>query len=93
MASRSYSVAEARENLAKMIRDAERGRAVEITRHGRPVAVLLSAASYLDLAGESRSFSDAIDTLRKQLRVAELGIDDQDFDGLRDPASGREVRL
>ncbi len=54
MAERSYSVAEARQNLARLIRTAEHGRAVRITRRGQPVAVLLSASEYLALSGESR---------------------------------------
>ena len=93
MASRRYSVAEARQNLARLIRDAERGRAVEITRRGQPVAVLLSASRYLDLTGEARSFVAAVATIRKRLDVDRLGIGNEEFEGLRDAAPGREVAL
>jgi prevent-host-death family protein len=93
MAQKSYSVAEARQNLARLIRDAERGRAVKITRRGQPVAVLLSASGYLALTGERRSFVDAIDAIRERLDVDHLGIGDDEFEGLRDRSPGREVPL
>jgi prevent-host-death family protein len=88
-----YSVAEARQNFARLIRAAERGRAVEITRRGEPVAVLLSASEYLALSGERRSFVQAIDAIRERLGVDRLGIGDEEFAGLRDDSPGREVSL
>lgn len=93
MAGRSYSVAEARQNLARLIRDAERGRAVEITRRGQRVAVLLSASEYLALTGERPSFVAAVGAVRTRLDVEHLGIGDDDFTGLRDRSPGREVAL
>ena len=36
------SIAEARRNLPSLIREAESGKAVELTRRGEPVAVLIS---------------------------------------------------
>ncbi len=93
MAGKRYSVAEARQNFARLIRAAERGRAVEITRRGEPVAVLLSASEYLALSGERPSFVQAIDAIRERLDVDRLGIGDKEFDGLRDDSPGREVSL
>lgn len=91
--AKSFSVAEARENFARLIQTAERGRVVEITRRGQPVAVVLSAAQYLALVGEGPSFKAAIDELRERLGVDQLGIDDADFAGLRGASAGREVSL
>ena len=39
----SYSIAEARDSLSALVDAAERGKDIEITRYGRPVAVLTSA--------------------------------------------------
>ena len=39
---RSISIAVARDKLTSITRDVEGGTPVELTRHGRPVAVLLS---------------------------------------------------
>lgn len=90
---RSFSVAEARQHLPRLIRTVERGRAVEITRRGRPVAVLLSASEYLSLTGERSSFAEAIADVRKRLDVERLAIGDEDFAGLRERSSGRRIRL
>jgi prevent-host-death family protein len=91
--AKSFSVVEARQNFARLIQTAERGRVVEITRRGEPVAVVLSAAQYLALVGKGPSFKAAIDAIRARLGVNRLGIGDEDFAGLRDQASGREVSL
>lgn len=93
MAEKSYSVAEARQNFARLIRSAERGKAIEITRRGEPVAVLLSAAEYLALTGERPSFVEALHHLRERLEVEDLGIGNEEFEGLRDESPGREVTL
>ena len=93
MARRSYSVAEARQNLPRLIRDAERGRTVQITRRGEPVAVLLSASGYRALAGEGPSFLATVRALRERHAVERLGIGEQEFEGLRDLAPGRVVSL
>jgi prevent-host-death family protein len=55
----AYSVAEARQNFARLIRS-ERGKAIETTRRGEPVAVLLSAGEYLAHTGERPRFSETI---------------------------------
>ncbi len=93
MAEKTYSVAEARQNFARLIRSAERGRAIEITRRGEPVAVVLSAAQYLALTGERPPFLETLSRLRERLEVEDLGIGDEEFEGLRDESPGREVAL
>lgn len=93
MAEKTYSVAEARQNFARLIRSAERGKAIEITRRGEPVAVLLSAAEYLALTAERPRFVEALAALRDELAVGDLGIGDEEFEGLRDESPGRQVTL
>lgn len=90
---KTFSVAEARQHFARLIQTAERGRVVEITRRGQPVAVVLSAAQYLALAGGGPSFRSAIDEVRERFRVETLGIGDAEFANLRDRTAGREVDL
>jgi prevent-host-death family protein len=91
MAATKVSVAEARQNFARLIKRAQQGRAIEITRRGEPVAVLLSASAYLTLTGERPSFVEAVDRVRKRLGVDELKIGDEEFERLRDRSPGREV--
>jgi len=93
VASKRYSVAEVRQNFARLIRSAEGGKAIEITRHGEPVAVLLSAAEYLALTGERPRFVEVLDHVRERLGLERLGIDDEEFEALRDEAPGRKVAL
>jgi len=93
MAAAKVSVAEARQNFARLIERARQGRAIEITRRGEPVAVLLSAADYRALKGERPSFVDAVARVRERLGVDDLEIGDEEFAGLRDGASGRKVSL
>lgn len=92
-AEKTCSVAEARQNFARLIRSAERGKAIEITRHGEPVAVLLSAAEYLAPTGERPPFIEALHRVRQRLEVGSLGIGDEEFEGLRDESPGREDAL
>ena len=91
--TKTFSVAEARQHFARVLQTAARGRVVEITRRGRPVAVVLSATRYLALAGKGPRFAAAIDAVRVRHAVGELAIGDADFLGLRDPVPGREVSL
>jgi prevent-host-death family protein len=91
MAGRRYSVAEARQGFARLIRAAERGRAVEITRRGEPVAVLVSASQYRALTGERPSFVESVAAIRTRLGVDHLAIGDEDFAALREASAGREV--
>jgi prevent-host-death family protein len=56
MMSKSYSIAEARDNFAAMVRDIEeRVSVIELTRRGKPVAVLLSVGEYRRLSGQAGS--------------------------------------
>ena len=91
MASIKVSVAEARRNFAGLIRRAEQGRAIEITRRGESVAVIMSASDYLALTGERQSFVEAARRVRARLDIDSLEIGDAEFEGLRDHSTGREV--
>jgi prevent-host-death family protein len=55
----AYSVAEARQNFARLIRS-ERGKVIEITWRGEPGAVLLSAGEYLAHTGERPRFIETL---------------------------------
>ena len=51
----SYSIVEARDNLAKIVRESESS-PVELTRRGRPVAVLVSLDEFERLQGRSETY-------------------------------------
>ncbi len=93
MAATKVSVAEARQHFARLIKRAQQGKTIEITRRGEPVAVLLSATEYSAIMGERSSFIDAMRQVRERLGVDELEIGDAEFEGLRERSPGREISL
>jgi prevent-host-death family protein len=50
--SKSYTVADARAKLAQIVDDVENGKEIELTRRGKKVAVVMSAARYARLRGD-----------------------------------------
>lgn len=89
-----HSIAEARRNFPSLVRDAERGRAVELTRRGEPVAVLMGRREFERLTRVQRGFSEAYREFADEVGLAELGLDpDEVFGDVRDETAGREVRL
>ena len=90
--SEQHSIAEARSNLPQLVRKAESGKVVELTRRGEGVAVLIGRRQYERLVSRSRRFSEAWDDFRREVDLAELSIDpDQVFADSRDDVPGREV--
>jgi prevent-host-death family protein len=76
--SKSYSVAEARDQLAALIRRAEEGETLTVTRRGKPVARVLSEEAYRKL-------------LRRKRRIdwGTIQIDTRGFRFDRDEANAR----
>lgn len=89
-----HSIAEARRNFPSLVHDAENGKAVEITRRGEPVAVLIGHHVFERLAAGRRGFSEAYREFADSVDLRELELDPEElFGDLREEASGREVRL
>lgn len=88
-----YSVAEARAHLPSIIEQAEAGEAVELTRRGRPVAVVLSREEFERLRSERPSFSVAYRAFRKEHALADVGLDRDFAAAVRDRSPGRKVKL
>ncbi len=89
--SKRYSIAEARNQLPAIVHDAEKGKPVELTRRGKPVAILLSVAEYERLSLARPNFWGALQAFRARHDFNELDVD-QIFDGVRDRSPGREVK-
>jgi prevent-host-death family protein len=89
-----HSIAEARSNLPQLVRKAESGKAVELTRRGEGVAVLIGRREYDRLVSPARRFSEAWDDFSRNLNLSDLAIDpDEVFANVRDGASGRDPGL
>jgi prevent-host-death family protein len=88
------SIADARANLPQLIRDAEAGKTIELTRRGDGVAVLIGWKNYERLTSQLRPFAEAFDDFRRSVALAELDIDpDEVFGDVRDPDPGRDPSL
>ena len=89
-----HSIADARRNLPKLIREAENGKTVELTRRGESVAVLIGHRLYERLAANRRGFVAAYGDFAETVDLSELDLDpDELFEGVRDMSSGRDVRM
>lgn len=85
-----YSIAQARDHLPAIVHEVEQGQPVELTRRGKPVAVLLSASEYRRLSRSRPSFMEAVERWRRSVDLEELNIGPEYFDALRDRSPGRE---
>lgn len=83
------SIAEAKNQLTRLIHQAERGDAVHITRRGRPVAVLLSEAEYARLSrGITRpTFWEAIQAMRADPGFEPVDLAPEEIASWRDRAA------
>jgi antitoxin Phd len=88
--STRYSIAAARTQLPSIVHEAEQGSVAELTRRGKPVAVVLSIADYERLTRARPNFWRALQAFRKSHDLAGLDVDET-FEGVRDPDPGREV--
>jgi prevent-host-death family protein len=92
MANR-YSIAEARDQLARLVHEVEEGIPVELTRRGKPVAVLLSLNEYKKMREGNVGFWEAFERFRKKVDLADVGVEPEIFEDVRDRTRGREVRF
>ena len=90
---RQYSISDARNNLPSIVKQVEHGPAVELTRRGRPVAVLISHKEYERLNPPKPDLWTAIQEWRathEPLTDAEV---DEIFSDIRDRSPGRDFRF
>ena len=89
-----YSIAEARRNLPTLVRDAEAGKAVELTRRGAPVAILIGRRSYERLVAGPPGFASSFASFTRDVGLHELALDpDALFGGIRPAGPGRDPAL
>ncbi len=93
MTDEQYSIAEARHDLAALVRKLEENRKIQITRRGKPVAMLLSIREYQRLTAERKVFWNAYMEYRRAVDLAALQIDVEIFNNARSHETGREIEL
>jgi len=89
---KKYSIAEARDNFTSVIHEAEEGAQVELTRRGKPVAVLIGVEDFERLSSsKKRGFWEAYQEFCRTHNLVSLDIDpDEIWGDVRDPSPGRD---
>jgi len=93
MTDEQYSIAEARHDLAALVRKLEDKGQIQITRRGKIVAMLLSIREYQRLTAERRGFWEAYTDFCSAVNPAKLQIDVEIFNNARSREPGREIDL
>jgi prevent-host-death family protein len=91
--SQKYSIAEARASLPTIVEQAEAGLEVELTRRGRPVAVVVSTREFDRLRSKRRHFTDAYRNFLEKYSLKEIGLEEDFAVFTRDKTAGRKVSL
>ncbi len=84
--------AEARARLRTIVDQAEAGLEVELTRRGKPVAVVLSCRELERLRGKRIRFRDAYSSFLDKYSLDEVDLEQQ-VSSVRDATAGRTVSL
>ena len=89
----SFSISDANYQLQELISQSERGETIEITRHGTPIAIMVSALEYQRLIGQINQ--GWLTTLRKKYEFDKYGLTDEEAATLfqRDRSSGRDFKF
>ena len=89
-----HSIAEAQRNLPALIREAENGNEVELTRRGEPVAMLISYRAFRHLTSIRRGFVAAYRDFTTNIAISNLELNpDELFGDVREETGGREIRF
>jgi len=91
--SRRYSIAEARSSLPAIVDQAAAGQEIELTRRGKPVAVVVSLGEFVRMRGERPHFGDAYRRFLQAHVLRDVGVDEGYFEATRDRKAGRTVAL
>ena len=94
---RDTSIRDAKSNLTSLLREVEQGRAVRLTRHGKPVAVLLSERQYERLRAArqpAQNFLSYLQTWRREMIAKGIPFSSEDeLRALRDRSPARSLEL
>lgn len=80
----TFSITQAKNNLTAIIQGVETGPAVQITRRGKPVAMLVSLKEYERLLRRQNNLHDAMMAFRQSLEEVGVEITGEEFEGFRD---------
>ncbi len=90
--TKQFSISQARNSLPSLVHAVEDGASVELTRRGRPVAVLVSISDYDRLTGKRPDLWSAIERFRAETNLEELDVE-QILDGIQDRSPAPEPEI
>lgn len=88
-----YSIADARTSLPAIVDQAEAGLRVELTRRGKPVAVVVSLREFERLRSDRPRFGDVYEKFLERHSLEEVGFDPDFAASARAKGVGRKVDL
>ena len=87
-----YSIADARYNFPKLVREAELGKIVELTRRGELVAILIGHRHFEQLSSNNRGFAETYRNFAENVNLVNLNIEpDRLFPAFRKPVRKQTV--
>jgi antitoxin Phd len=89
--AKSFSIAEARHDLAALVHQLDRKPLIELTRRGKPVAILMSVREYHRLAAPAKRFGEAYMAFAKSVDLRHWEIKPEVLFNMRDRSGGREA--
>lgn len=88
---KTNTIAEAKNNLSRLIHQLETAEPIHLTRYGKPVAVMMSETQYRQLISPVQSLNSAILNWRNQLdEPLDIGFNDKELKEMRKDSSGRD---
>ncbi len=82
------TIAEAKNNLSQLIYQLEADETIHLTRHGKPVAVMLSEANYQKLIHKNNSLYQSIQQWRTELND-EVALTETELNNIRTSSQER----
>ncbi len=80
------TISQLKNHLPEMVHTVEAGQDLHITRHGKPVAVIVSLARYQQAFSSGKGIFNAVQRWRQQFPDAD-GFSDEELEQLRDKAA------
>lgn len=88
---KTTTIADAKNHLSHLIHQLENDEPIHLTRHGKPLAVMMSEAQYNKLIALKKGLHSAIQNWRNILNDSEeIGLSDDKLKDLRTDSMGRE---
>ena len=84
------TIAEAKNNLSHLIHELDVEETIQLTRHGRPVAVMMSEECYQKLSSPVRSLNGVILNWREEQDEISCGLSKEELQSIRLESKGRD---